>query len=78
MLLPQYFLKFLIHIIYNYSLYIICIGKVISLKYPQPKLSDIDKVHDFVRIKGGVVGAVVRSLPSNHKVPSSNPGPAEC
>ena len=27
---------------------------------------------------GGLVGAVVRSLPSNHKVPGSNPGSAEC
>ena len=26
---------------------------------------------------GGVVGAVIRSLPSNHKVLSSNAGPAE-
>ena len=29
-------------------------------------------------LNGGVVGAVVRSLPSNHKVLGSNPASAEC
>ena len=36
------------------------------------------KTELFKSSSNGVVGAVVRSLPSNHKVPSSNPGPAEC
>ena len=31
-----------------------------------------------IELQGGVVGAVLRSLPSNNEVPGSNPGSTEC